>query len=152
MSRIRAEFVFEKNNMIPKDVIVFAHVISSRNASSRRRGLQVTVNRVESIKLREWARKAVNIHPCLSLNNTPAIHVCNKFFAHKYKIVYSCHFLIRWFAELILFITCTNLWSWVPIARACSQGYNNYHKAEYWKNKLYGSTLTYYFNLQEISP
>ena len=53
MSRIRAEIVFKKSNRIPEDVIVFERVISRRNASSRRRDLQLAVNRVEFIKLQE---------------------------------------------------------------------------------------------------
>ena len=53
MSRIRAEIVFKKSNRIPEDVIFFERVISRRNASSRRRDLQLAVNRVEFIKLQE---------------------------------------------------------------------------------------------------
>jgi hypothetical protein len=53
MLRIRAEIVFKKSNRIPEDVIVFERVISRRNASSRRRDLQLAVNRVEFIKLQE---------------------------------------------------------------------------------------------------
>jgi len=151
MSRIR-ENLFYKNNRNPKDVTVFAHVISSRKASSRRRGLQLAVNRIELIKLRERTRNIRNMRPCLSLNNTSAYSHLWQILCTQVQNFVSLSFLYSLISDVYIVIYLHKFMAWVPIVRAYSQGYINYHKAENWKKKLHFSSLSYYFDLQETSP